>query len=73
MLLHSMAEAGWEVTFLSAPIIGKELAVPKHPRIAVRAIPSRPSHVMGKGPYARYMASAAALGSALTAKRCLRF
>ena len=64
-LIHAsalMADAGWEVTFLSAPIVGNELTFPKHPRITVRAIPSRPSHVMGKGHYARYMASAAALG-----------
>jgi glycosyltransferase involved in cell wall biosynthesis len=56
-----LAEAGWEVTFLSAPIIGMPLMLDSHPRIAAHAIPARPSHVMGKAAYARYIASAAAL------------
>jgi glycosyltransferase involved in cell wall biosynthesis len=56
-----MAEAGWEVTFLSAPINGNRLELPRHPRIALRAIPARPSHVMGKAAYARYAAAAARL------------
>ena len=43
-----MAEAGWEVTFLSAPIADKPLRMPYHPRIAVSALPARPSHVMTK-------------------------
>ena len=63
-LIHAsslMAEAGWEVTFLSAPIEGNRLELPRHPRIAVRAIPTRPSHVMGKAAYARYAAAAARL------------
>jgi glycosyltransferase involved in cell wall biosynthesis len=56
-----MAEAGWEVTFLSAPISGNRLELPRHPRVALRAIPARPSHVMGKTAYARYTAAAARL------------
>jgi glycosyltransferase involved in cell wall biosynthesis len=56
-----MAEAGWEVTFLSAPIEGNRLELPSHPRIAVRAIPPRPSHVMGKAAYVRYAVCAADL------------
>ena len=56
-----MAEAGWEVTFLSAPIEGHRLELPHHPRITVRTIPTRPSHVMGKAAYARYAAAAARL------------
>jgi glycosyltransferase involved in cell wall biosynthesis len=55
-----MAEAGWKVTFLSAPVVGMPLMLNPHPRIAVYAIPARPSHVMGKAAYARYIASAAA-------------
>jgi glycosyltransferase involved in cell wall biosynthesis len=35
--------------------------MPRHPRISRRAIPPRPSHVMGKGAYARYAAVAARL------------
>ena len=63
-LIHAsslMAQAGWEVTFLSAPIEGDRLELPRHPRIALRAIPARPSHVMGKAAYARYAATAAVL------------
>jgi glycosyltransferase involved in cell wall biosynthesis len=56
-----MAEAGWEVTFLSAPFEGNLLEFPRHPRIAVRTIPVRPSHVMAKAAYARYAAVAARL------------
>jgi glycosyltransferase involved in cell wall biosynthesis len=55
-----LAEAGWNVTFLSAPVVGMPLMLNPHPRIAVHAIPARPSHVMGKAAYARYIASAAA-------------
>jgi glycosyltransferase involved in cell wall biosynthesis len=63
-LIHAsslMAEAGWDVTFLSAPIEGNRLELPHHPCIALRAIPIRPSHVMGKAAYARYAAAAARL------------
>jgi glycosyltransferase involved in cell wall biosynthesis len=61
-LIHAsmlMAEAGWNVTFLAAPIAGDRLELPQHPRIAVRSIPVRPSHVMEKLAYARYAAAAA--------------
>jgi glycosyltransferase involved in cell wall biosynthesis len=54
-----MAEAGWEVTFLSAPIDGDELALNPHPRIKIHAVRTRPSHVMGKVEYAVYAAAAA--------------
>ena len=47
-----MAEAGWEVTFLSAPIDGDELALDRHPRIKIHEVRPRPSHVMGKVDYA---------------------
>jgi glycosyltransferase involved in cell wall biosynthesis len=63
-LIHAsmlMAEAGWEATFLSAPIAGFSLELPCHPRIAVEAIPPRSSYVMGKTAYARYAAAAARL------------
>jgi glycosyltransferase involved in cell wall biosynthesis len=65
-LIHAsmlMAEAGWEVTFLSAPIRGRALKLSPHPNITVHAVPERPSHVMGKAAYASY--SAAALRLAL--------
>src|ERR1700730_8097230 len=63
-LIHAsmlMAEAGWELTFLSAPIDGDELALNPHPRIKIHAVRSRPSHVMGKVEYAVYAAAAARL------------
>lgn len=67
-LIHAsmlMAEAGWEVTFLSAPIEGNRLELPRHPRIAVQAIPTRPSHVWGKAAYVRYVATAARIALGL--------
>lgn len=63
-LIHAsilMAEAGWEVTFLSAPIDGNELALNPHPRIKIQAVKTRPSHVMSKSSYALYAAAAARL------------
>ncbi len=63
-LIHAsvlMAEAGWEVTFLSAPFDGNELAVDPHPRINIQAVKSRPSHVMSKLDYAFYAVAAARL------------
>src|SRR5712691_6128635 len=63
-LIHAsmlMAEAGWNVTFLSAPFDGCLLELPRHPRITRQAIPARPSHVMGKVAYAHYAAAATRL------------
>jgi glycosyltransferase involved in cell wall biosynthesis len=63
-LIHAsvlMAEAGWEVTFLSAPIDGNQLVLPSHPRIKIHAVRTRPSHVMSKVSYALYAAAAARL------------
>jgi glycosyltransferase involved in cell wall biosynthesis len=63
-LIHAstlMAEAGWDVTFLAAPIAGNVLELPSHPHIAVKAIAARPSHVVGKAAYASYTAAAALL------------
>jgi glycosyltransferase involved in cell wall biosynthesis len=56
-----MADAGWDVTFLSAPIAGDRLAMPSHPRVTVRAIRVRPSHAISKLTYALYMTAAARL------------
>ncbi|HEX3883727.1 MAG TPA: glycosyltransferase [Stellaceae bacterium] len=63
-LIHAsmlMAEAGWEVAFLSAPIRGRPLRLSPHPNITVHAVPERPSHVMGKAAYVGYSAAAARL------------
>ena len=56
-----MAEAGWDVAFLSAPIAGDTLALAPHPRLTVHAMRARPSHVMSKRHYAAYAAAAARL------------
>jgi glycosyltransferase involved in cell wall biosynthesis len=63
-LIHAsmlMAEAGWDVTFLSAPIDGNELVLDPHPRIKIHEVRTRPSHVMSKVDYAVYAAVAARL------------
>lgn len=56
-----MADAGWEVTFLSAPIAGDRLALRSHPRVTVRAVRTRPSHVVSNVDYSIYTATAAGL------------
>ena len=56
-----MAEVGWEVIFLSAPIAGDALTLVPHPRIKAYAIRSRPSHVMSRVSYAFYAVAAARL------------
>jgi glycosyltransferase involved in cell wall biosynthesis len=63
-LIHAstlMADAGWEVTFLSAPTARNRLAVPSHPRVTVRAIRTRPSSEVSKLNYALYTTAAARL------------
>jgi glycosyltransferase involved in cell wall biosynthesis len=63
-LIHAsmlMAEAGWEVTFLSAPIADQPLALASHPNVKVQAIRTRPSHVMRRIDYALYTASSVGL------------
>ena len=54
-----MAEAGWRVCVLSAPIAGSGLEFPRHPGIELCLIAPRPSHVMTRAAYAAYMAAAA--------------
>ena len=73
-LIHAsmlMAEAGWEVTFLSAPIDGDELALDPHPRIKIHAVRSRPSHVMSKVDYAVLCSGGRTTGTATSAERRL--
>jgi len=63
-LMHAsmlMAEAGWEVTFLSAPVFDWPIALPSHPHVNVRTIRPRPSHVMRSFDYALYTANSAKL------------
>jgi glycosyltransferase involved in cell wall biosynthesis len=67
-LIHAstlMAEAGWDVTFLAAPIAGDQLELSPHPRIALRSIPARPSHVMRTPAYAQYIAAVTRLALSL--------
>lgn len=54
-----MADAGWEVMILNAPIAGHEMCVPPHPQIAIRQIRERPSHVVRPPDLLRYAAAAA--------------
>jgi glycosyltransferase involved in cell wall biosynthesis len=56
-----MAEVGWEIIFLSAPIVGDALTLAPHPRIKIYAIRSRTSHVMNSISYAFYAVAAARL------------
>jgi glycosyltransferase involved in cell wall biosynthesis len=63
-LIHAsmlMAEAGWEVIFLSAPIVDEPLALPSHPNVKVHAIRARPSHVMHRIDYALYTVNSVGL------------
>jgi glycosyltransferase involved in cell wall biosynthesis len=59
-----LAEAGWRVCVLSAPVAGMNLDFPRHPRIECRAIAARPSYVMTRASYAAYAAAAARLAVA---------
>src|SRR5262245_6621271 len=56
-----LADAGWEVTFLSAPIASNRPALPSHPHVTIRAIRVRPSSVMSSVNYSIYTATAAGL------------
>jgi glycosyltransferase involved in cell wall biosynthesis len=60
-----MAERGWNVTVLTAPIAGMQLAFPEHPLIDIQALPERPSHVMSKLNYLRYTARAIRLAQSI--------
>lgn len=58
-----MAAAGWQVLILNAPIRGHDITFPRDCRIAIRHIPARPSHVMRKRDYARYLLATARLAT----------
>ena len=53
-----MAESGWNVTVLTAPLAGKRLDFPAHPLIDIQTLPERSSHVMSKLAYLHYTARA---------------
>jgi glycosyltransferase involved in cell wall biosynthesis len=56
-----MAAAGWRVTLLSAPIKGSKLSMDLDPGVELRSIAARPSHVISRVVYLRYLAAAARL------------
>jgi glycosyltransferase involved in cell wall biosynthesis len=58
---HLMVEAGWQVTFISAPIAGSKLKMPVVSGIQIVAMPERPSHVVTKLNYLQYCARAVTL------------
>ncbi len=60
-----MAEAGWHVSVLSAPVAGSGLEFPHHPGIDLHQTPPRPSHVMTRAAYAGYAAAATRLAVGL--------
>src|SRR4051794_6311053 len=53
-----LADAGWKVFFLSAPILGQNLLVPAYPNVLVKALTPRPSHVLSKISLAKYLLNA---------------
>lgn len=62
---HIMADAGWHVTFLAAPVVGKRLSVTPAPGINVIDVAERPTHVMSKQSYLDYCRKAIALARQL--------
>ena len=60
-----VADAGWDVHVLTAPIAGKVMAFPAHGRITLHRFRERPTHVMSKASYARYTWAAVALARKL--------
>jgi len=56
-----LADRGWKVTLLAAPMVDLPTHVPAHPGVTVRAIATRPSHVFRPPDYVRYHAAAARL------------
>lgn len=57
---HLMADAGWQVSVLSAPSRDSELRMPAHPNIIVRSIAARPDYIVRKKDYLDYLVYAAA-------------
>lgn len=58
-----MAAAGWQVLVLNAPIKGHDLAFPRDGRVALKHMRARPSHIMRKRDYARYLFAASRLAA----------
>jgi len=63
-LIHAsslMAEAGWSVVLLSAPITGAALRMPERAGLTLCRIAERPTHVVSKRYFATYALAAARL------------
>ena len=58
-----MAAAGWQVLVLNAPIKEHAIAFPRDCGVQLKHMPARPSHVMRKRDYARYVLAAANLAA----------
>ena len=60
-----LAENGWRVTVLTAPIVGHQFEFPTHPNISLETFDARPTHVMSKSDYFRYCMQSAELARRL--------
>ena len=63
-ILHAaelMADAGWQVTLLAAPIRGGTLMMTPRTNVELRAIAERPAHIVSRGVWLSYVAAAASL------------
>lgn len=60
-----LAEAGYAPVYLSSPHAENRLTMPSIPGMALEEMPPRPSYIMGKLAYARYVARAILLARSL--------
>jgi glycosyltransferase involved in cell wall biosynthesis len=58
-----MAAAGWQVLILNAPITGHNVVFPQDCGVTLKTMPARPSHIVRKRDYLRYLLSAARLAA----------
>lgn len=56
---HLMAAAGWQVLVLNAPIAGHDVPFPADSVLMLKNMPARPSHIVRKRDYARYLLATA--------------
>ena len=56
-----LADRGWQVTTLAAPVTGFDIVQPSDPRICVKQIRARKSHRLRIDDYGRYLLSSATL------------
>lgn len=58
-----MAAAGWQVLVLNAPVMRHDFAFPHDCGVTLKSMPARPSHIVRKRDYLRYVFSAARLAA----------